>query len=118
MINVRDCDVFKVLLCPGCGSNEIRETYNTKAGSCCNCHMFFRVLHTDRSNIKIVYASPKSGFTFNNYFWKASFITHSLPPTWRERGAMTDDIDKIKISKCMSERWEAHQVAVALNPRR
>ena len=114
MINVRDCDVFSVIVCPSCGGIEIEKSCNVKAASCRNCHMFFRVSYTDRSNLKIVYASPRRGFTFRNYYWRAAFITNSLPPTWRRNGVVMDDHNKRMISKRMAERWEAHQVAIAL----
>lgn len=118
MIDIKDCKVFSVLVCPGCGSEDAGLNHVGNSGTCSMCGMNFVLSSDIRSNVKLMYASRSKAFTPMRYQWKAVFITHSVPPAWRARGMCFDNPKKAKISKRMAGRWDAHLVAIALGAKR
>ena len=115
MIDIRACNVYKVIVCPKCGSENAGRDHRGDQSSCDYCNMHFKLfLHNGiNGNSKAVYASTKKYFSSIGAEWHVVFRIHSQPK-WIEGDDVDIFSDMSHVNNLMADRWKAHQVVVAL----
>ena len=129
---LEEMDAFSVIICPECGHGGDFNTtkwspdngkYNN--GMCPECGLYFHIGKVDTAwngrkvQWKTIYASTEKNFTLDEWEWKMFFFLVDKKPQWQTysdeiRNKRTDKRPIEEVNNLIEQKWEAHQVMIAL----